>query len=58
MTLLKRFCWLMRMSVRKEIKKELNDIRQHINEVRNTKAKDELIRRYARLLQSLVIEGD
>jgi hypothetical protein len=46
------------MSVRKEIKKELNDIRQHINEVRNPKAKDELIRRYARLLQSLVIEGD
>lgn len=46
------------MSVRKEIKKELNDIRQHINEVRNPKAKDELIRRYAQLLQSLVIEGD
>ncbi len=46
------------ISVRKEIKKELNDIRQHINEVRNPRAKDELIRRYAQLLKSLVIEGD
>jgi len=44
--------------VRKEVKKELNDIRQHINEVRSPKAKDELVRRYAQLLQSLVIEGD
>ena len=46
------------MSLRKEIKRELNDIRQHINEVSNPRTKDELIRRYAQLLQSLVIEGD
>ena len=46
------------MSLRKDVKRELNDIRQHINEVRNSRAKDELIRRYAELLQSLVIEGD
>jgi len=47
-----------KMSLRKDVKKELNDIRQHINEVRNPRTKDELIRRYAHLLQSLVIEGD
>ena len=46
------------MSLRKDIKRELSDIRQHINEVRSPKAKDELIRRYAELLQSLVVEGD
>jgi len=46
------------MSLRKDVKRELSDIRQHINEVRNPRAKDELIRRYAELLQSLVIEGD
>jgi len=56
--ILKCFFWLRQMSVRKEVKKELNDIRQHISEVRSPKAKDELVRRYAQLLQSLVIEGD
>ena len=40
-TLVKRLCQLMQRSVRKEVKKELNDIRQRIYEVRNPKAKDE-----------------
>ena len=56
--MLKRFLVDVGMSLRKDVKRELSDIRQHINEVRSPKAKDELIRRYAELLQSLVVEGD
>ena len=48
----------MLINMRKDVKRELNNIRQHINEVRNPRIKDELIRRYAQLLQNLVIEGD